>query len=150
MKHWLIIGFVASALYGVSAILFKFLTSQRYWDGHPGWVLAGIGVGIAVCGSLGAILWPSSVAAGSNTLSAALLAVPAGFLNGFATLLVLFALCSPTTNLSQLVPIYNTNTLVAFILAVVIFKELPQGADLIRNLIGAMMIVGGTVLIGIK
>jgi uncharacterized membrane protein len=54
------------------------------------------------------------------------------------------------TNISQLVPVYNTNTLVAFILAVVLFKELPQGADLIRNLLGALLIVGGTILIGIK
>ncbi|RPH93486.1 hypothetical protein EHM69_10130 [candidate division KSB1 bacterium] len=149
MKSWFIIGIVASLLYGVSAILFKMLTAERFLGGPPAWVLAGIGTGIALCGVLGGILWPAS-GTGANTLQACLLAVPAGLLNGFATLLVLWALRSSTTNLSQLVPVYNTNTLVAFFLAVVFLKELPQGADLLRNLAGALLIVIGTVLIGLK
>ena len=57
---------------------------------------------------------------------------------------------SPSTNVSQLVPVYNTNTLVAFGLAILIFKELPNSGDLIRNLIGALLIVAGTTLIGLK
>lgn len=150
MKSWFVIGLIASLLYGVSAVWFKTLTAERFLGGPPGWVLACIGGGIALCGAAGAILWPSVGAYGSNTLTACLLALPAGFLNGFATLLVLWALRSPSTNLSQLVPVYNTNTLIAFLLAVVLFKELPQGPDLLRNLAGALLIVGGTVLIGMK
>jgi uncharacterized membrane protein len=150
MKPWFAMGLAASLLYGVSAILFKLLTETRYLSGKPGWVLAGIGTGIAFCGILGSVFWPSIAGPQDTTVRAYLWAVPAGLLNGFATLLILRALQSPMTNISQLVPVYNTNTLIAFILAVVIFKELPQGADLIRNLLGALLIVGGTILIGIK
>jgi len=143
-------GLAASLLYGISAILFKLLTESRYLGGRPGWVLAGIGTGIALCGVLGIAFWPSVSGPQDTTVRAYLWAVPAGLLNGFATLLILRALQSPMTNISQLVPVYNTNTLIAFILAVLIFKELPHGADLIRNLVGALLIVGGTILIGIN
>ncbi len=150
MKPWFAMGLAASFLYGVSAILFKLLTESRYLGGRPGWVLAGIGTGIALCGVLGTMFWPSVATAQDTTYKAYLWAIPAGLLNGFATLLILRALQSPATNLSQLVPVYNTNTLIAFVLAILIFRELPYGPDLIRNLIGAVLIVAGTVLIGIK
>jgi uncharacterized membrane protein len=137
-------------LYGVSAVLFKLLTGERYLGGQPGWVLAGIGAGIAVCGVFGALVWPALPVTGGSTLNACLWALPAGLLNGFATLLVLSAIRSPNVNLSQMVPVYNTNTLVAFLLAVVFFKELPHGPDLLRNLAGALLIVAGTALIGTR
>ena len=150
MRSWFLIGLIASLLYGVSALVFKLLTAERYLGGHPGWVLTAIGSGIALCGALGVIFWPAAAKIGGNTLAACALGLPAGMMNGFATLLVLWALRSPSTNLSQLVPIYNTNTLVAFLLAVIFLKELPQGVDLVRNLAGALLIVAGSWLIGIK
>lgn len=150
MKPWFVMGLAASLLYGLSAVVFKMLTETRYLGGRPGWVLAGIGTGIAICGVLGIVFWPSVGTAADTTTRAYLWAIPAGLMNGFATLLILRAMQSPATNVSQLVPIYNTNTLIAFVLAVIIFKELPQGADLVRNLIGALLIVVGTILIGIK
>jgi uncharacterized membrane protein len=141
------IGLTASVLYGLTAVCFKFLTSGRYLGGHAGWVLAGIGGGILLCGIFGAVVWPSGTITGT-TWQASLWALPIGFFNGFGTLLVLWALQRPETNLSQLVPVYNTNTLIAFILAVILFRELPSGPDLIRNLAGAILIVVGTGLIG--
>lgn len=150
MKPWFMMGLAASFLYGVSAILFKLLTETRYLGGRPGWVLAGIGTGIALCGVLGIMFWPSIATSQDTTFRAYLWAIPAGLINGFATLLILRALQSPATNVSQLVPVYNTNTLIAFVLAIIVFKELPYGPDLIRNLAGAVLIVAGTVLIGIK
>ena len=130
-------------------MLFKVLTSEKFLNGNAGWVLAGVGSGILLCGVFGILFWPST-ASGGQTFGPLLWAIPVGFMNGFATLLVLWAMRTPTTNLSQLVPVYNTNTLVAFLLAVIFFKELPNTAELLRNLGGALLIVVGTVLIGLK
>ena len=149
MKPWFAMGLAASVLYGLSAIFFKLLTETRYLSGRAGWVLAGIGTGIALCGVIGTLVWPALNGPDDTTWKAYAWAVPAGLINGLATLLVLRALQSPLTNVSQLVPIYNTNTLIAFVLAILLFKELPQGTELIRNLTGALLIVGGTILIGI-
>ncbi|HEY3295730.1 MAG TPA: hypothetical protein VGL38_09845 [bacterium] len=149
MKPWFLIGLGASLLYGVSAVLFKLLTSEKYLNGHSGWVLAGIGMGIVVCGFFGVLVWPAAASSG-QIVTPVLWAIPIGFLNGFATLLILYAMRSPGTNISQLVPVYNTNTLVAFLLAVIFFKELPTGGDLVRNLGGALLIVLGTTLIGMR
>jgi uncharacterized membrane protein len=147
MKTWFLIGLTASLLYGLSAVCFKLLTAERYLGGHAGWVLTGVGGGIFLCGLCGILLWPAA-STGGTTLQACLWALPVGFMNGFATLLVLWVLRLPGTNLSQLVPVYNTNTLIAFILAVIFFRELPAGPDLLRNLAGAVLIVVGTGLIG--
>jgi uncharacterized membrane protein len=149
MKLWFIIGLAASLLYGVSAVLFKLLTAEKYLGGQPGWVLTGIGGGIALCGLLGILFWPA-MAPDGTTVRALLWALPVGLLNGFATLLVLWVMRAPSTNLSQLVPVYNTNTLVAFLLAIIFFRELPSHGDLLRNLSGALLIVLGTTLIGLK
>ena len=78
MKPWFAMGLAASLLYGISAILFKLLTETRYLSGRPGWVLAGIGTGIALCGILGATLWPSAAATQDTTMRAYLWAIPAG------------------------------------------------------------------------
>lgn len=149
MKLWLIFGLTASLLYGLTAVIFKLLAAPRFLGGQPGWILTGLGLGIAACGALGAMFWPNAAVSGDTT-RAFLYAIPVGVMNGFATLLVLRVLNSPTGNVSQLVPIYNTNTLVAFVIAVLVFHELPQGPDLIRNLIGALLIVVGATLIGLR
>ncbi len=147
MKTWFLIGLMASLLYGLTAVLFKLLTAERYLGGHAGWVLTGVGGGILLCGIFGILFWPAATT-GGTTLQACLWALPVGFMNGFATLLVLWVMRLPETNVTQLVPVYNTNTLIAFILAVIFFRELPSGPDLLRNLAGAALIVLGTGLIG--
>ncbi len=149
MKHWLFFGLTASLVYGLTAIFFKLLSAPRFLGGQPGWILAGVGIGIAFCGVLGILLWPPAIPTG-NTVQALLWAIPVGLMNGFGTLLVLRVLNTPAGNVSKLVPIYNTNTLIAFVLAVIFFRELPTGSDLIRNLAGALLIVAGATLIGVK
>ena len=49
--------------------------------------------------------------------------------------------------MSQIVPIYNTNTLVAVALVLLLMKEIPAGADLVRVIIGAILITVGAILV---
>jgi uncharacterized membrane protein len=146
--NWFLTGIIASMIYGVCAVAFKFVLSERYLHAAPSWALIGMGAGWALCGYVGTRMWP--VAAGQSTLSAIGWGLPVGILNGVATLMVMRALSLPGTNVSQLVPVYNTNTLIAFVLSVVLFRELPLGPDLYRNLAGAVLIVAGSILIGGK
>ncbi len=146
--HWFTVGIIASLLYGLCAVLFKYLMEERFLHGSASWALIGIGIGIVICGWIGTRVWPAD--ADQETVKAVAWALPVGVVNGLATLLIMRALQSPATNVSQLVPIYNTNTLVAFILAIVLFREFPMGMDLLRNLAGALLIVAGTILIGIR
>jgi len=48
---------------------------------------------------------------------------------------------------SRLTPIYNTNTLVAVLLGIILLRELPTGASTIKVLIGAVLIVIGGILV---
>ena len=146
--HWFLTGVIASLIYGVCAVSFKYLLSEKYLGASPTWALIGMGIGWSVIGLVGARIWQT--AAHQTTLSALGWGIPVGLLNGIATLMIMRALSNPLTNVSQLVPIYNTNTLVAFVLGILLFKELPMGPDLYRNLAGALLIVVGSVLIGMK
>ncbi|MBI5058290.1 hypothetical protein HZB60_00755 [candidate division KSB1 bacterium] len=146
--NWFLTGIIASLLYGVCAASFKFVLSEKYLHASPSWALIGMGLGWSICGIIGARMWQSS--AGESTLAGLGWGIPVGLLNGVATLMIMRAISVPTTNVSQLVPIYNTNTLVAFVLGILLFRELPIGPDLYRNLAGAVLIVLGSVLIGMK
>jgi uncharacterized membrane protein len=145
---WVTVGIVASLMYGICAVSFKFVLAEKYLHGAPAWMMIGMGIGWFLCGWVGTRLWVP--AAGEATYRALAWGIPVGIFNGIATLLILRAMQLPTTNVSQLVPLYNTNTLVAFVLAIVIFRELPVGPDLYRNLAGAVLIVLGSALIGMK
>lgn len=50
-------------------------------------------------------------------------------------------------DVSRLVPIFNTNTLVAVALGMILLKELPAGTEKIKVVIGAILIVVGGVLV---
>jgi len=49
--------------------------------------------------------------------------------------------------MSQVVPIYNTNTLIAVFLVIVLLKEIPTGMDLWRVIAGAILITIGAILV---
>ena len=51
--------------------------------------------------------------------------------------------------MSQLAPIYNANTIIAVILGIILLKEIPNASQMIRIIIGAVMIVVGAVLVSI-
>ncbi|MGZ6550793.1 MAG: hypothetical protein ACXVDJ_11005, partial [Tumebacillaceae bacterium] len=63
------------------------------------------------------------------------------------TLTVTAAFRNPQTNLSQLIPLVNANTLVAVLGGLIVFRELANGVDLMRVLVGSVVImIGGYIL----
>lgn len=73
----------------------------------------------------------------------------AGILLGLGIALQLKAL-AVGADVARLAPLYNTNTLVAVLLGIILLHELPQGGDIVRVVLGAVLIVIGATLVAFK
>ncbi len=49
--------------------------------------------------------------------------------------------------MSHVVPLYNTNTLIAVGLVILLLKEIPVGTEMIRVILGAILITVGAILV---
>ena len=144
MENWLIYGLATSLFFGVFAISNKVATSEKYYGLNPSAasIFMGIGilavfVGFALYG--GNFAMPKSIpGAGYGLLS--------GIMWGAGMVFVLKALSSGA-DVAKLVPIYNTNTLVAVILGIVLLKEIPVASAILKVLAGAILILIGSVLV---
>jgi len=125
-------------------IALKVATSGKYYglSGSTVSILAGIGVLIAV---LGGALYEGKFAM-PQSISGAGFGVLAGVLWGVGLLFSIKALSSGA-EASKLVPIYNTNTLIAVLLGILLLKELPAASAILKVLAGALLILIGSVLV---
>jgi len=75
-----------------------------------------------------------------------LLGILAGGLWAVGMIFSLLAL-KEGADVSRLAPIYNTNSLVAVVLGVLILHEIPQAASIVKVLLGAFLITLGATLV---
>lgn len=148
MKTWVLAGVVAALAYGLYSLPLKYLSSERYMKSSLEVIALGLALGVLVTG--GVFAW---LRGGWSTLlmpsmwPSLLLGAAAGSIWLIGTLSVTGAFRDPATNVSQLIPLVNLNTVVAVIGGLVVFRELANGADLTRILIGSvLMMVGGYIV----
>jgi len=113
----LLLGGVAAALlFGFSGVLQKLSNSDGIGVG-PYMTIAGIAVTI-----VGVVAW---ILTGDNTvhIASGLYAFGFGAIWGVASLLIALSLAKFGSNISQLVPLYNMNTLVAVFIGLALLGE---------------------------
>ena len=132
-------GLLPALIYGGSAIFQKISTSLGI---SLSAYLVATGIGIVIVG-IGFYLFEHSF---SFSIKSGLYAVSFGLTWGIASALVAYTLLNFEVPLSQLVPLYNMNTLVAVILALIIFSEW-KSLDMIKLLSGSTLIVFGAILV---
>jgi len=135
----LIGGFLPAFIYGGSAI-FQKLSTNIGISISTYLVAVGLGVGIAGLGfyffdSTAPISFKASTYAG-------LFGLTWGIASGF----VAYSLLHFNTPISKLVPLYNMNTLIAVLLALVIFSEWKD-LHTIKLLTGSVLIVMGAIFV---
>ena len=135
----LIGGFLPALIYGGSAIFQKLSTNLGI---SLSAYLVATGIGIVIVGA-GYYLIDKSF---SFSIESGSYAMMFGVTWGVATGLVAYALLNFQAPISQLVPLYNMNTLVAVLLALVIFSEWKD-LHTIKLICGSMLIVAGAVLV---
>ena len=126
-------------IYGCSAIFQKISTTIGI---SLSAYLVATGIGVTIVGIL-FYLFDNSF---DFTLKSGLSALAFGLTWGVASGLVAYALLNYEVSISQLVPLYNMNTLVAVVLALIIFSEWKE-LDTIKLILGSSLIVAGAVLV---
>lgn len=135
----LIGGFLPAIIYGGSALFQKLSTNLGI--GISVYLIA-VGVGVAVAG-LGFYFFDNTI---SYSFKAGAYAGLFGLTWGVASGLVAYSLLHLNAPISQLVPLYNMNTLVAVLLALIIFSEW-QELQVVKLLIGSVLIVAGAIFV---
>ncbi len=132
-------GLLPALIYGGSAIFQKVSTSHGI---SLSAYLVATGIGVAMAG-IACYLLDNSFA---FSIKSGLYAFAFGLTWGIASGLVAYTLLNFEVPISQLVPLYNINTLVAVILALIIFSEW-ENLDMVKLLSGSALIVTGAILV---
>ena len=132
-------GFLPAFIYGGSALFQKISTNLGI--SLPAYLVA-TGIGVAIVG-IGFYLFDHSF---TFTVKSGLYACAFGVTWGIASALVAYTLLNFDIPISQLVPLYNMNTLIAVLLALIVFSEWKE-LDTVKLLSGAALIVAGSIFV---
>ena len=132
-------GLLPAFIYGGSAIFQKLSTNIGI---SISIYLISVGVGVAFAGAALYLLDHST----PFSIKASSYAGMFGLTWGIASGLVAYSLLQYKVPISQLVPLYNTNTLVAVLLALLIFSEWKD-LHVVRLLSGSLLIVIGAIFV---
>lgn len=139
LKGMLVGGIAPAVLFGLAGILQKFYGRSQ---GGQGPYLSFVGLGVLACGALLTAFGQDR----SMNLRGGLLAMAIGASWSLGMALVMVGIVRYATPLSKLAPLYNMNTLIVSVLALVLFAE-ARDVAVVRLLSGALLIVLGGVLV---
>ena len=139
MKGLLIGGLVPAVLFGFAGLLQKVFGRT---ESGPGPYLLFIGLGVLLCGAMMTLLDGNHTV----TMGSGLAATFIGIFWALGMMFVQIGLFKFGTPLAQLAPLYNMNTLIVTVLALVFFAE-NRDLGVTQLMAGAMFIVlGGTLV----
>ena len=144
MKTWLLYALLATFSWGTYIVVAKIATSSKYCGLEPKWSAILMWAGI---GTVFVLYWLLS---GGDKPSLNLGSVVAGVSSGGLWALgMLFSLCAikAGADVARLAPIYNSNTLVAVLLGIVLLHEVRDASGILKVLIGSVLIVIGGILV---
>ena len=142
MESWIFYGIVAAICFGLNTIIFKI--AMQKGNLNPAYASIIFGIGILITFLFYYFTKPNLQFEWKSTL----LAVIAGIVWAIGFVAIAIAIANKG-NVVQLAPIYNANTIIAVVLGIIFLKEIPNTSQMIRIIIGALMIVGGAVLVSI-
>ena len=132
-------GFLPAFIYGGSALFQKLSTNVGISISA---YLIAVGIGVATAG-IGFYFFDNPTA---FSMKASFYAAMFGLTWGIASGLVAYSLLTFNVPISQLVPLYNMNTLVAVLLALFIFSEWKD-LNTAKLILGSVLIVVGSIFV---
>ena len=142
MQNWIIYGLIASVFFALNTILYKVAAQKGNFSPYYGSFMFGVGI-MLIFGLF--LLFKPSFEFEWKSSSIALIA---GIIWGIGFLAIAVAI-SKGGNVSQLAPIYNTNTILAVLLGIIFLKEIPDVSQVFRIISGAVLIVIGSILVSV-
>jgi len=171
MPTWLMYGLISSLFWGTYTVISKVVTSEKYLKidsanasllmlagivlifltfflikvNNLSIIMKGLGIILIFVIIVYSVFVLKEVGV-SLTLPVILFGLLQGVLWALGMVFTLLAFSSGA-EAARLVPIYNTNTLIAVFLGIVFLHELPAPDERIKVITGALMIVVGSILI---
>ena len=171
MPTWLIYGLISSLFWGTYAVISKIVTSEKYLKVQSTDAPLLMFIGIMLVFFLFFLIKASSLNGMMKIFGLALIVIVIAYIllalkqtgvNITPTVLILGSLTgalwaagmiftffafSAGAEAAKLVPIYNTNTLIAVFLGIMMLHELPALDARIKVITGAVLIVVGSILV---
>jgi uncharacterized membrane protein len=144
MQRWLILALVAAVFWGGNAVLVKLTVGKEHLGLEGSRANLFVALGILAAMFIYDRLNPLPFSSGQ--LPAYALAFAVGVIWALGNIFAFSAVRAGGT-MSQIVPIYNTNTLVAVLLCMLLLREIPVGLDMYRVIAGAVLITIGAILV---
>lgn len=144
MQNWIIYGTLASLFFGINVIIFK-LGSTKGLGLNPFIAALSFGIGAFI---LFSVFYFFKFPKFNDNWNGVILSVIAGIIWAMGLLMVSLAI-SKKADISRLVPLVNTNTIVAVFLGLVFLKEIPNALGVLKLIGGAVLIVIGAILVSI-
>lgn len=142
MEDWIFYGIIAAVCFGLNTIIYKIAVQKGNFSPYLGSFIFGLGV-IFIFG-LFLLFRPSF----EFDLKSSVFAAVAGIIWGLGFIAVAVAIAKGS-DVARLAPIYNSNTIIAVVLGIILLKEIPDASQMFRVIGGAVLIVIGAVLVSI-
>ncbi|MDP3765061.1 MAG: GRP family sugar transporter [Nanoarchaeota archaeon] len=142
MPSWIVYGIIASVFFALNTILYKVAQQRGNFSPYYGSFMFGLGV-VLIFGLF--LLFKPSFEFEWKSSS---LALVAGIIWGLGFLAVAIAIAQKA-DVARLAPIYNTNTILAVLMAIIFLKEIPDVSQMFRVIAGAVLIVIGAIMVSI-
>ena len=142
MENWVIYGLIASLCFGSNIILYKIATTKG--QGLNPYVAAlSFSAGIFLFFLITLFIKNAKFNSNWNGITFTLIS---GIIWAIGFLAITLAI-SKNADVSRLVPLINTNTLIAVLLGILFLKEIPTGTAIFKVISGSVLIVIGAILV---
>ena len=142
MSNWLVYGIIAAICFGLNTVIYKVAYQKGNFSPYYGSLVFGLGI-VLIFGLF--LLFKPSFEFEWKSNSLALIA---GIIWGIGFLAIAVAIAQKA-DVSRLAPIYNANTILAVLLGIIFLKEVPDASQIFRVIAGAVLIVVGSILVGV-
>lgn len=140
MESWVFYGIIAAISFGINSVIYKIASQKGNFSAAYGSLIFGMGIMAVFLAYYFmkpgfAFEWKSSF-----------LLVIAGIVWAIGFLAVAISI-SKGGEIAKLAPLFNSNTIIAVFLGIVLLKEVPDASQIWRIVTGTIMIVAGAALV---
>ena len=144
MQKWLLFSLAAALFWGGNAVLVKLVVGREHFGLAGSRANLFVAIGIIAAMLINDRLHPAPFSL--LQVPAYALAAAVGVIWALGNIFAFLAVRAGGA-MSQIVPIYNTNTIVAVVLCMLLLREIPVGMDMYRVIAGAVLITIGAILV---
>jgi len=145
MEDWLMFGLAGAVLYAVSGLATKVVLDKRYLGLNAADASILVATGVAI-GFLAFYLLFAGAKMPQVTPTAAAAGIAVGLFWAMGSIVVYYGLLKGA-EVSKMAPIYNLNTLLVVIGGIILLHELPDRAQALKVVAGAVLITAGGILV---